>query len=390
MNKNEFTLNYPAGSGFEKTSIFFFSGKPSPEKIFFYGGSASACPRLFVTDTRIAALDSLKEFKNLFFPYDARKDLFSDGKDFLLLLQPGESAKTLGSVMQIVKTALELNFTRQCSFVAVGGGVISDMTAFAASIFKRGINVDFVPTTLLSMVDASVGGKSGCDYEGFKNMIGSFWPAKNIYIWSDFVLSLPENEFISGLAEAIKTAFLFNKELLDDFSNKKDAVLKRDSLTMEKIIGECVRAKASIVQEDPKEKGRRAFLNLGHTFGHALEAVAGLGEITHGEAVAWGMARAADLSLEEGICSKEQAECIKNILLSYGYDASPFPKVLKSKELDSLKTVQNLIDAMKKDKKNISSEAIRFILQDNDFNTFIKEVDEDSIRKVLLPKDKNS
>ena len=284
-------------------------------------------------------------------------------------------------MLTIVRTALERNFTRNCTFVAIGGGVLSDMTAFAASIFKRGIKVEFVPTTVLSMVDASVGGKTGCDIEGFKNMIGSFWPASKLYVWSNFALSLPENEYISGLAEAIKTAFLFDKEMLRLFEEEKDAIMKRDSSVLEKIIGACVRAKAKIVQEDPRENGRRAFLNLGHTFGHALEAAAGLGCITHGEAVAWGIGRAADLSLLMGLCSKEFAKKTKDIIASYGYDSGQYPKVLSGEE-KSL-GIEKMLQAMKKDKKNTSLSQIRLTLQKGECDTIITTAKDSDIEQVL-------
>ncbi|MBO4385484.1 MAG: 3-dehydroquinate synthase [Treponema sp.] len=383
MNNSEFILKYPADSGFDTTKIYFYSGSPDLKSLFFAdsdGGEKQ--PRLFVTDTKIASLPSLKEFISLFSGSGIEEgSVLKNGSDYLLILGAGEKFKTIESVLTIVRTALEKNFTRQCSFVAIGGGVISDMTAFAASMFKRGISVQIVPTTVLSMVDASVGGKTGCDIEGFKNMIGSFWPATKIHIWSDFALSLPENEYISGIAEAIKTAFLFDKELLSIFEEKKDAVLKRESSILEKIIGSCVKAKALIVQEDLREHGRRAFLNLGHTFGHALEASAGLGIVTHGEAVAWGIGRAADLSALTGLCSKEFANKTKELLSSYGYDDSAYPKALSGTEKSS--GIQKLIDAMKKDKKNKDVSQIRLTLQKGLCDTVITTASDGDIEQVL-------
>ncbi|MBP5696357.1 MAG: 3-dehydroquinate synthase [Treponema sp.] len=394
MDSNEFILKYAEDSGFDKTCIYFYSGSPNLNKVFFSENDSGKQPRLFVTDTSIARLDSIKDFIALF-ECDANGanssanssgflkegSVLKYGSDYLLVLGAGEKFKTIDSVLTIVRTALERNFTRNCTFVAIGGGVLSDMTAFAASIFKRGIKVEFVPTTVLSMVDASVGGKTGCDIEGFKNMIGSFWPASKLYVWSNFALSLPENEYISGLAEAIKTAFLFDKEMLRLFEEEKDAIMKRDSSVLEKIIGACVRAKAKIVQEDPRENGRRAFLNLGHTFGHALEAAAGLGCITHGEAVAWGIGRAADLSLLMGLCSKEFAKKTKDIIASYGYDSGQYPKVLSGEE-KSL-GIEKMLQAMKKDKKNTSLSQIRLTLQKGECDTIITTAKDSDIEQVL-------
>ncbi|MBP5438991.1 MAG: 3-dehydroquinate synthase [Treponema sp.] len=392
MESNEFILKYAEDSGFDKTCIYFYSGSPNLNKVFYSTSDGKDTqPRLFVTDTSIARLDSIKDFISLFECGEGTSakgsgclkegSVLQYGNDYLLILGAGEKFKTIDSVLTIVRTALERNFTRNCTFVAIGGGVLSDMTAFAASIFKRGINVEFVPTTVLSMVDASVGGKTGCDIEGFKNMIGSFWPASKLYVWSNFALSLPENEYISGLAEAIKTAFLFDKEMLKLFEEEKDAIIKRDSAVLEKIIGACVRAKAKIVQEDPRENGRRAFLNLGHTFGHALEAAAGLGCITHGEAVAWGIGRAADLSLLMGLCSKDFAKKTKDIIASYGYDSGEYPKVLSGEE-KSL-GIEKMLQAMKKDKKNTSLSQIRLTLQKGECDTIITTAKDSDIEQVL-------
>ena len=412
MDSNEFILKYAEDSGFDKTCIYFYSGSPNLKKVFYSNDSSdggNSQPRLFVTDTSIARLDSIKDFIALF-ECDANTasgsangsantdngssngsgclkegSVLKYGSDYLLVLGAGEKFKTIDSVLTIVRAALERNFTRNCTFVAIGGGVLSDMTAFAASIFKRGIKVEFVPTTVLSMVDASVGGKTGCDIEGYKNMIGSFWPASKLYVWSNFALSLPENEYISGLAEAIKTAFLFDKEMLKLFEEEKDAIMKRDSAILEKIIGACVRAKAKIVQEDPRENGRRAFLNLGHTFGHGLEAAAGLGAITHGEAVAWGMGRAADLSLLMGLCSNDFAKKTKDIISSYGYDAGQYPKVLSKAFPNEEKSlgIKRILQAMKKDKKNTTLSQIRVTLQKGECDTIITTAKDSDIEQVL-------
>ncbi len=382
--KKQYTINYPKDSGFASSVIDFYSGAPCVDKIFF-GERNSEGGRLFVTDTNISSLPSMKDFISCFEPADfseltenAKLCTRKNSADLLLVMGSGEAYKTLDSVMNIVKSALSRNFTRTCTFVAIGGGVICDMTAFAAAIFKRGVDVEFVPTTLLAMVDASLGGKTGCDYEGYKNMIGTFWPAKKLHVWSDFVLSLPEDEYISGLGEALKTALLFSGDLWKLMDDKRQLVLERNSEVLEKIISECVKAKAKIVEEDLREKGRRAFLNLGHTFGHALEAAAGLGKITHGGAVAWGMGRAYDLSANLGICTSETAEEVKKVLADYGYDMNPVPAVLEGK-----KDASKLIEAMYKDKKNLESTQIRFILQKGICQTEIIKVAERDIAEVL-------
>ena len=280
------------------------------EGLFCHGTEGQ---RLFVTDTSIASLPSMKPFISRFTDDGSRPSKTRVGNDILLTVGAGESFKTLETVIEMVEAALEGNFNRNCTFMAIGGGVICDMTAFAASMFKRGVSVRFVPTTLLAMVDAAIGGKSGCDFKGYKNMIGSFWPASTLDVWPEFILSLPEKEFVSGLGEAIKTALLFSPEMWKMFTENADRILRRDMNVLHRIIIECVKAKAAIVEEDFREHGRRAFLNLGHTFGHALESVAGLGTITHGEAVVWGIGRALDLSVRLGLCrrNKKNARIIR-------------------------------------------------------------------------------
>lgn len=382
MKESKFILQYPENSGYDKTEINFYKGNPDLSSVFF--AEKSEQKRLFISDLTITRLESAEDFFNQF----TNKKILNDKTgeyiafhetDILLVLGAGESFKTMDSVLTIVRTALENNLDRNSLMIAVGGGVLTDMAGFAASIFKRGIDVEFVPTTLLSMVDAAVGGKTGCDFEGYKNMLGAFHPAKKLYVWPSFVLSLPHNEYISGLGEAIKTALLFNQETVKMFEENPDKVLARDLNLLEKIIEECVRAKASIVQEDFKEKGRRAFLNLGHTFGHALEAVAGLGKITHGEAVCWGMMRQAELADRLSICEKSYPVRVRNLLKAYGYDTKAFPSVLEDKACNKENIILELLKAMHKDKKNNSSGLVRCTIQEDVCKTQIKSFKDDEL-----------
>lgn len=373
----KFILEFTKDSGFDNTEIFFYSGLPDIMGIYFAEGTKQN--RLFVTDNTIAALEcnnnfmghfgvDLSDIKNIQLK---ESKVYRNGGDTLCIIGSGEKFKTIESVLEIVKAALNSNFNRNCLFVAIGGGVICDMTGFAASMFKRGVDVEFVSTTLLADVDAAIGGKTGCDFDSYKNMIGAFYPAKKLHVFSQFVKTLIEKEYISGLAEAIKTAFLFDKEMLDLFRNEKDKVMNRDDDVLQRLISGCSKAKAKIVHEDPKEKGNRAFLNLGHTFGHALESVSGLGEITHGEGVAWGMARALEYGMKNGICSKEYAEDGIRILASYGYNTG------KAKV-----PAEKILEAMRKDKKNMSS-AIKLIVQDGPQSTKIIEATDEKILEVL-------
>ncbi|MGN0730174.1 3-dehydroquinate synthase [Treponema sp.] len=371
-------LFFPENSGFQKTEILFYTGKQNLLTLF--SSNEYSRNKLFVTDTNVAPL--CKDFISHFTEEPAEKinapACYKKNGDALCILPAGEKFKTIETVLKIADTALEASFNRNCLFVAIGGGVITDMTGFAASIFKRGVDVEFVPTTLLADVDASIGGKTGCDFGSYKNMIGSFYPAKKIHIWDSFIQSLPQTEFISGLGEAVKTAFLFSPELTEIFRKQKNEILQRNEKVLQKIIEICGKEKSKTVHEDFKEKGIRAYLNYGHTFGHALETTAGLGVISHGEAVAWGMGRALELSKNKKLCTQEFADECKAILSSYGYCTDKIPQAVKS----TPETIQSLICAMHKDKKN-SGTKVKVTLQSGWQTTLTTEVEDKEILEVL-------
>ena len=281
MQYEEKIVEYPpVHPGTDRTFIRFYEGEPDLNSIFYASNNADLPQRIFVTDETICALDSVRPFVHLFHAEDGSKDFkrgFTGirGKDVLVILGSGEPYKTIDSVLQIVSAALDHNAQRSAVFVGIGGGVITDMTAFAASIFKRGAHCELMPTSLLCMVDASVGGKTGCDFSSYKNMIGSFFPAQKIHICPAFVKSLPQSEYRSGLAEVVKTALLYNPELVTKLENTPSVLTDRTSPLVHEMIQICVSAKARVVEEDLTEKNIRMQLNLGHTFGHALESRAG-------------------------------------------------------------------------------------------------------------------
>jgi 3-dehydroquinate synthase len=257
---------------------------------------------------------------------------------FLHVLQPGERRKNWDSVQTILQKAREYGLGRDGLFVAVGGGVVCDLTAFSASVYMRGAKLALVPTTLLAMADAALGGKTGFDLGNIKNLAGTFYPAGEIVISLETLETLPKREWKSGMAEIIKAAILSkdsNRTLnsvgapnsagtLEAFRNP-EAVSAR----LEELIAMAVTVKGRIVAADPRETGgERALLNLGHSFGHALETAAGLGSLSHGEAVAWGIARSCELGLALGITPSERAKTIQDILSAWGYETSvpcPFP-----------------------------------------------------------------
>ncbi len=327
--------------------------------------------RVFVTDTNVAAIPAV----------DAFLKSIDRNKHALIILESGEKYKDFTSVLAIVKTALEAGMQRNCCFTGIGGGVITDMTAFAASIFKRGAKLELVPTTLLAMVDASIGGKTGCDFDGYKNMTGTFYPARCLYMASPFIQSLPEHEFRSGLAEAAKTGMLYAPKLFQIMKDQSDKVLSRDEETMMQIIIRCSLSKAHIVQQDLMETGIRMQLNLGHTYAHALEAVAGLGNVTHGEAVAWGLGRQAELSQKLGLCDARYVEQVQDMLTKYDWCTEARHTALKDKP--ETEFADAIIAAMRQDKKNDST-MIRHILQKELNCTVIQEVEDSVIRSTLI------
>ena len=386
----------PVHPGTDRTFIRFYKGEPDLNAIFFpeledeSQKNDSRPQRVFVTDTNVASLEFAKPFINLF-----RGENFSHlkikpnetgkhGKDVLLILGSGEPYKTIESVLEIVKAALDNNGQRTTVFVGIGGGVITDMTAFASSIFKRGAHCELVPTTLLSMVDAAIGGKTGCDFESYKNMIGSFFPAQKIHIIPSFIQTLPQNEYKSGMAEVVKTALLYSPELFEKFEKSPEILTERKNPLVEEAIRICVNAKAKVVEEDLTEKNIRMQLNLGHTFGHALESMAGLGVVTHGDGVAWGIGRVAELSRNLGLASNNFAERVKKCLENFGWETKAVHPAMKEKypEKSDSEIAEILFNAMKKDKKNSSSQ-VRFVLQEDVGKTVITEVPKEKVIEVL-------
>jgi len=263
------------------------------------------------------------------------------------ILKNGEENKNWQSVESILRAANHAGLGRDCIFIGIGGGVVTDLTGFAASIYKRGCRLVFISTTLLGMVDASIGGKTGFDLNGIKNLAGSFYPAETVYIPLYALRTLPQIQWKSGMAELIKTAVLCGDDFLELLfplaANFDDApsLLKYD--TFRSCIERAVNFKDSVVTEDLYDFGKRMLLNLGHTFGHALESAAGLGTITHGEAVAWGIARSCELGVALGYTPQARAKKIGKLISSFGFECStPHPLAPDT---------QAILHAIKSDKK---------------------------------------
>ena len=324
---------------------------------------------------RCSAAESIAPSGSMLYVFDTHtRQLFPDGEgNPSLVLPPGEESKTMAQVEKILKEAVDRGLGRESVIAGVGGGVVCDMAGLAASLYMRGCRLVLVPTSLLAMVDAAVGGKTGVDFGGYKNLAGSFYPAGEVRICPDLLSSLPEDEYINGLAEVIKYALLGEERLLELFEKRRKDILSREPGILEEIIVASVRMKVRYIELDPLERGVRAHLNLGHTFGHALEASGRFTGWTHGKAVAWGIVKALQLGQALGMTPGSYAGDVQALMEAYGFTTH----VDMSSSLR-----EELIEAMRHDKKN-RTDRLTFVLQTGPGETLVREVDESAVREIL-------
>ncbi|WP_020562467.1 3-dehydroquinate synthase [Methylosarcina fibrata] len=268
-----------------------------------------------------------------------------------VILPDGEQFKTLEFISRIFDKLLSCKFSRNATLIALGGGVIGDMGGFAAACYQRGIPFIQIPTTLLAQVDSSVGGKTGVNHPLGKNMIGAFYQPQCVIADADVLDSLDDRQLSAGLAEVIKYGLIRDEAFFDWLEQNVGALLARDKEALAFAIERSCRNKAEIVAEDETESGVRATLNLGHTFGHAIETGTGYGAYLHGEAVAIGMCQAADLSRRKGWLNDENVERIVRLILAARLPVKP-PESLSPGQF---------LELMAVDKKNLDGN-IRLIL----------------------------
>ncbi|MDP2903751.1 MAG: 3-dehydroquinate synthase [Methylovulum sp.] len=268
-----------------------------------------------------------------------------------VILPDGEQYKTLDVVTQIFDKLLACKFSRNATLIALGGGVIGDMGGFAAACYQRGIAFLQIPTTLLAQVDSSVGGKTGVNHPLGKNMIGAFYQPQCVIADTDVLDTLDERQLSAGLAEVIKYGLIRDADFFDWLERNIGLLLARDKATLAYAIEKSCKNKAEIVAEDETETGIRATLNLGHTFGHAIETGVGYGEYLHGEAVAIGICLAADLSRRHGWLTDADVGRVINLFKKSALPVTP------PIQLDTCR----FLDLMAVDKKNIDGK-IRLIL----------------------------
>jgi len=286
----------------------------------------------------------------------------------VVTIPDGEKYKTLETVENILNECFEHKLDRKSLLIAFGGGVIGDMTGFTASLYQRGIDFIQIPTTLLSQVDASVGGKTGVNNKYGKNLIGAFYQPKAVYIDPEFLKTLPAREFAAGVAEIVKMAVMFDKEY---FEFLKTADLQNEE-NLKEAIRRSVELKAWVVNQDEKEAGIRAVLNYGHTFGHVVENETNYTTYLHGEAVAIGMVMANALAIELGLFTEKEAKELKDFL-----ERSSLPTDYVIKDVDAF------YDHFFLDKKSANN-SIKFILPHRMGNyKIVQDIDEKIVKKVL-------
>jgi 3-dehydroquinate synthase len=261
-----------------------------------------------------------------------------------VILPDGEVYKTLEVLNEIYTALLQNRFNRNCTLIALGGGVIGDMTGFAAATYQRGVSFIQVPTTLLSQVDSSVGGKTGVNHELGKNMIGAFHQPLAVLADTSTLNTLDARQFSSGLAEVIKYGLITDGEFFVWLEENMDALLDRNASSLATAIEKSCRCKAAVVAADETETGQRALLNLGHTFGHAIETGMGYGEWLHGEAVAAGMCMAADLSHRLGWLTTSELERTCRLLERAGLPVSPPAAMHPQQFLDLMAIDKKVLD----------------------------------------------
>lgn len=243
-----------------------------------------------------------------------------------IVLPPGERTKTLQSTARILDHLVKERFERRSSLLALGGGVIGDLTGFAAAIYQRGIPFVQVPTTLVAQVDSSVGGKTGVDHRLGKNLIGAFHQPKAVLIDPRTLQTLPKREWVAGLAEVIKYGIIADETFFAYQEKALGALLKLDEESVMRVIKRSCEIKAQVVAEDEHESDRRRILNYGHTIGHALEAVGRYRTLIHGEAVGIGLVQEADLARYQGICKGDVPARIRDLVRSAGLHVT-MPKI---------------------------------------------------------------
>ena len=305
---------------------------------------------LVVTDTNVEKLYLSR----------AVEAIACEGYDvYTFVFEAGERSKTAKTYLDIISALGERGFKRTDAVVALGGGVVGDIAGFAAATYMRGIDVIQVPTTLLAMIDSSIGGKTGVDFSQYKNMVGAFYQPKLVYMNLSLLATLPKEQFVSGMGEIIKHGLIRSKGYFDWISKHTEQIVRLEPNVIEELIYESCLIKRGVVERDPKENGERALLNFGHTVGHAIEKLSDF-RLSHGQCVGLGMAAACRISFETGKLAKDAYEQVSHILQEFGLPVSV-----------SHLSAADILAVSKSDKK-MSKGKIKFILLDSIGSAYIE------------------
>ena len=292
-----------------------------------------------------------------------------------VILEAGESSKSFACLERILSVAIDSGLGRDCTFIALGGGMICDITAFAASIYMRGCKVVLIPTTLVSMASSCLGGKTAINFRFSKDIVGTFFPANEVLICTDSLKALSNKDYMSGFADILKHSLLTKDDTLFNIvATRKQQIIDRDPETLREIIRISLQIKKSYIDNDPYERlGLRAALNLGSTFAYALEGLSRL-QWSSGQAVAWGVCKAMEASRELGICSPEFAAGVIKLFAYYGFDVNY--RIQRGDWID----YRNQIAKNKKSVKGVTS----FVLLKDQGDYEIRPVDDEIIKNVVM------
>jgi 3-dehydroquinate synthase len=298
--------------------------------------------------------------------YDRHHEAFPKVKT--IKLDTNEKMKSLETVHFLINKLVEMEADRSLFLLGIGGGILCDITGFVASIYMRGVSFGFISTTLLSQVDASVGGKNGVNFKGYKNIVGVFNQPDFVICDPEILKTLPEDELLNGCAEIIKHGAIADRELFEYLEKNYQGILNMDRDVIEKVVYDSVVIKSDVVNRDEKEKGERRKLNFGHTIGHAIEKVTGE---SHGRAVSLGMVASANLSESKGLLSPEDKKRIIALVENMG-----LPVEMKTDK-------EKILDAMKRDKKR-EGDSIHFVLLDGIGKAVIDNISIKELEKYFI------
>ncbi len=351
--------------------------KNNSYEVFIESGLLKKIGEIFIAlgikNTRKILIISNKEISNLYGKIILKSLRSNNYFAEIFIIEAGETYKNIETLNKIYDAAFEYGLERGSLMIALGGGIVGDITGLAAATWLRGIDYIQIPTTLLAMVDSSVGGKTAVNHTNGKNLIGAFHQPKAVFIDTDTLKTLPIREFKAGMAEIIKYGIISDENLFKFLENKNNLkkIMKLDNLSLIKIIRKSVKTKSNIVSMDEEEKGIRAILNYGHSFGHVIENLCGYGEYLHGEAISIGMRIAGEISIKKGLWKKEESERQNKLIESYGLPVK-IPNIEKNKILKILMGDKKVKDGKMRFvlAKKIGEVGIYDDIKDSDFLNF--------------------